>query len=257
LLTRRIEEAGLNAWPALQQMLYDGWVLRFSKGYTKRANSANALYPSAIDTQEKVAFCEAQYKARRLTPIFRITPFAPTDLDGILEARGYDLIDTTLVLVRDVDAISKSREPHAVSSEQVRQESLDDWLPIFCRLKSSSLEAHRTHREILETILGRCFYATLTVSGEAVSCGLGVLEDEFFGFFDVVTAPEHRNKGHGAALLSSMLDRAQENGARHAYLGVVEVNSPARRLYDKLGFQEVYRYWYRVPNLGKVESRNH
>jgi GNAT superfamily N-acetyltransferase len=87
----------------------------------------------------------------------------------------------------------------------------------------------------------------LTVSNEAVSCALGVLEGEFFGLFDVVTAPEHRNKGHGAALLTTMLNWAQENGARHAYLGVVELNSPARRLYDKLGFREAYRYWYRVP----------
>jgi len=241
LLERRIEEAGLNAWPALQQMLYDGWVLRFSKGYTKRANSANALYPSAIDTREKVAFCEAQYKARDLRPIFRITPFAPADLDGILEARGYERIDTTLVLHLDLS------QSATTSSEHVRETSLDDWLPIFCRLKSTPLDAHHTHREILEAILGRCFYASLTVSGETVSCALGVLEGEFFGLFDVVTAPEHRKKGHAATLLSSMLDWAQENGARHAYLGVVELNSPARRLYDKLGFREVYRYWYRVP----------
>jgi GNAT superfamily N-acetyltransferase len=247
MLKRRIEEAGLNAWPALQQMLYDGWVLRFSKGYTKRANSVNALYPSAIDTQKKVAFCEARYVERGLKPIFRITPFAPADLDSILEARGYELIDTTLVLARDVAAISKSRGSCSTLPGQVHQESLDDWLPVYCRLKSSSLKEHQTHREILETILGGCFYASLTVSGEAVSCAVGMLEGEFFGFFDVVTAPERRSKGHGTALLSSMLGWARENGARHAYLGVVELNSPARRLYDKLGFQEVYRYWYRVP----------
>jgi ribosomal protein S18 acetylase RimI-like enzyme len=243
LLAKRIEEAGLNAWPALQQMLYDGWVLRFSKGYTKRANSANALYPSAIDTREKVAFCEAQYKVRALRPIFRITPFAPVDLDPLLEARGYESIDTTLVLHLD---LSRFTLP---PSEHVRETSLDDWLPIYCRLKSSSLEEHQTHREILETIAGRCHYASLAVSGEAVSCALGVLEDELFGLFDVVTAPEHRKKGYGTQLISSMLGRAQENRARHAYLGVVELNSPAQRLYDKLGFREVYRYWYRVPNL--------
>jgi N-acetylglutamate synthase len=96
-------------------------------------------------------------------------------------------------------------------------------------------------------------YASLSVSGEAASCALGVLEGEFFGLFDVVTAPEHRSKGHATALLSSMLDWAQKNGARHAYLGVVALNSPARRLYDKLGFREVYRYWYRVPSLDKIE----
>jgi ribosomal protein S18 acetylase RimI-like enzyme len=243
LLAKRIEEAGLNACPALQQMLYDGWVLRFSKGYTKRANSANALYPSSIDTQEKVPFCEAQYRRRSLTSIFRITPFAPADLDGILEARGYERIDTTLVLRLDLG------QSVPTLSQHVHETSLGEWLPIFCRLKSAPLDAHQTHREILETIPGRCYYASLAASGEAVSCALGVLEGAFFGLFDVVTAPEHRRKGHGTHLVASMLGWARENGARYAYLGVVEDNSPARHLYDKLGFQEAYRYWYRVPKV--------
>jgi len=65
--------------------------------------------------------------------------------------------------------------------------------------------------------------------------------------FDIVTAPEHRNRGYGTRLISSMLAWARENGAAHAYLGVVESNAPARRLYAKFGYEEAYRYWYRIP----------
>ncbi|MDB5085123.1 MAG: family N-acetyltransferase, partial [Bacilli bacterium] len=38
---KMIEELTLNNWQPLQTMLYDGWLLRFAGGYTKRANSVN------------------------------------------------------------------------------------------------------------------------------------------------------------------------------------------------------------------------
>jgi len=38
----------------------------------------------------------------------------------------------------------------------------------------------------------------------------------------------------------------KENGAQYAYLQVMLNNAPALRLYSKLGFQEEYRYWYRL-----------
>jgi GNAT superfamily N-acetyltransferase len=222
-------------------MMYDGWVLRFSQGFTKRANSVNALCPSTFDTGTKIAFCEARYREQGLLPIFRITPFAPADLDSMLEDRGYKKIDTTLVLHLD---LGRCLVP---PTEPLHEATIDEWLPIYCRLNDSTLDAHRVHREILEAITGTRYLASLDVSGEPASCGLGVLEAGFFGLFDVVTALAHRNKGYATTLLSSMLGWACANGAAHAYLGVVEANAPARKLYGKLGYQEAYTYWYRIP----------
>src|SRR5215510_11714647 len=100
---RRLEEIAMNAWPALQQVLYDGWVLRFANGYTKRANSVNPLYVSCGAIAEKIAFCERCYANHGVPAIFRLTScLAPLELDVALEQRGYQLLDPSLVLTMDL-----------------------------------------------------------------------------------------------------------------------------------------------------------
>lgn len=45
---KTIEELSLSHWQPLSTLLYDGWVLRFAKGYTKRANSVQPIYDSTL-----------------------------------------------------------------------------------------------------------------------------------------------------------------------------------------------------------------
>ena len=44
---RRLEELAFRGWPALETRDSAGWRLQFAGGYTKRANSINALGPNA------------------------------------------------------------------------------------------------------------------------------------------------------------------------------------------------------------------
>jgi GNAT superfamily N-acetyltransferase len=128
----------------------------------------------------------------------------------------------------------------------LRFEGLDDWLDLFCQFSQSPKEKHQTHREILQAIPSRRLLVSLLDSGQAVACGLGVLENRYFGLFDLVTDPDKRNKGYGTQVVSGLLSWAQEQGAKHAYLQVMRKNEPARHLYAKFGFEDVYRYWYRI-----------
>ena len=102
------------------------------------------------------------------------------------------------------------------------------------------------HRELLEQILSPVLFAVLYQQGAPVACGLGVLEHDLFGLFDIVTDPEQRRKGYGTQLVASMLDWGKQHGAQYAYLQVVDTNLAAQQMYAKLGFQERYQYWYRV-----------
>jgi ribosomal protein S18 acetylase RimI-like enzyme len=243
----RIEEISLNAWPALQQILLDGWILRFSRGFTKRANSVNPLYRSTMELPLKVAICEELYRVRGLRPTFRLTPFSsPPELDAFLAVRGYDILHPTLVLQRNL-----GEEAIAVGgTAKLRHENLDDWLALFCQLQKASPDKHGTHRAILANIPGdKCLASLVETAGRSVACGLGVLEGDAVGLFDLITDPAERRKGHGTLLVANILRWAQERGARYAYLQVMEANKPAQKLYAKFGFQETYRYWYRVPTM--------
>jgi len=146
LLSRQIEEVALNSWPALQQILFDGWILRFSKGYTKRANSINPIFASTVDVREKITTSERLFREKGLPPVFRLTPFSsPPELDDVLEGLGYRKIDLSMVLCLDL----RRWQPTARSEGTVREETLDDWMDVYCRLASSPSDQHQAHREIL------------------------------------------------------------------------------------------------------------
>ena len=82
--------------------------------------------------------------------------------------------------------------------------------------------------------------------GRILGCGLGVTQGKHLGIFDIVIAPDHRGQGHGTRLINALLAWGQAQGAQTAYLQVMCNNEPALRLYEKLGFQEKYQYWYRI-----------
>ena len=84
-----------------------------------------------------------------------------------------------------------------------------------------------------------------TENGTFAGCGYGVIEKGFVGLFDIVVKEESRGKGYGKEIVETILAKAEEIGAKRAYLAVVDNNSTAKNLYGKLGFREIYKYWYR------------
>jgi ribosomal protein S18 acetylase RimI-like enzyme len=239
---RQLEEVAMNAWPALQQVLYDGWVLRFANGYTKRANSVNPLYDSRGPVAEKIAFCERCYAERSLPAIFRLTScLAPPELDEALERRGYRQLDPSLVL-----AMELWDRPLPEPALELRSEAIDTWMQLFEQLADDRFTGRETHHAMLEAISAERLLAAYVEGESVIGCGVGVLEGQYFGLFDLAVAQGQRNRGYGTQLIAAMLRWARLRGAGYAYLQVMRTNAPARHVYGKLGFEEACHYWYRA-----------
>ena len=91
---QKFEEMCLNGHVALNTFFYDGWVLKFSEGYTGRANSVSVLYPSSIPFADKVTFCEKLYQKQGLTCQFKLTQL-DTELNDFLAKSGYEVATPT------------------------------------------------------------------------------------------------------------------------------------------------------------------
>jgi len=223
--------------------------LRFAEGYTRRANSITPLGPSRLGLDDKITTCERLYAARGLPPIFRLTPFAPAELDARLAARGYGLGDRVEVRacpLTDIPA-TPPRSP-AAGVVRVAAVGLERWLDVFTALSGAAEATRAAHRRVLSAVPGVRRLLVLEADERPVACGMSVLDDGLLGLFDLVTAADSRGRGFGGELLRRALRWGQRAGAREAYLQVLDRNAVALRLYERAGFTTVYQYHYREPS---------
>ena len=75
---------------------------------------------------------------------------------------------------------------------------------------------------------------------------LGVVEDNKIGIYDIRVESSFRQNGIGARICRAIMEEGKKEGAQKAFLHVSATNRPAVRLYQGLGFEEAYTYWYRV-----------
>jgi ribosomal protein S18 acetylase RimI-like enzyme len=240
-LARRIEERALNASGTFQSLVYDGWLLGYRPGPTKRLRCVNAFYASTLPLEEKIAYCAAFYAAAGLPAIFRLLPFSqPPRLDRWLERNGWAPFERTLVLKASlVDAPSPAAPDPAAIVAATEWQSLaagvlnidDEALPRFVERAATYPLPHAG--------------AVVRRNGEVVACGLLKLEDDHAGLFAVATAPAWRGRGLGRSVVAALLAEARHRGAASAYLQVTADNAPALALYRRFGFSASHEYWYR------------
>lgn len=242
-LIRSIEEHSIRALPALETRYVDGWVLRFAERYTRRANSIQPLYDTSSMVDHNIDLCESLYTNRNMNVYFKMTEAAcPEHLDARLDERGYIRQAPTSVQTLPLASIT----PQMSSRAQIQEKLSHQWAADYCRLNQVDPKFHDTVRWILTRIIPKSAFIRLREGDETLAVGLGVFDAGMIGLFDIVTHNQRRREGLATELIHSLLDWGKDQGAELAYLQVMTDNDPALKLYDKLGFRDVYQYWYRA-----------
>ncbi|WP_083976638.1 GNAT family N-acetyltransferase [Kitasatospora azatica] len=238
-----LQRIAARGWPAVEQQPLGEWTLRASAGFTRRANSVQALgdpglpLPAALDRV-------AQWYAQRGLPAWVevTTPGSPTGLTAELDRLGA-VYAPTLVRTAPLAPLVKAA---ASGTELVRlsRTAGPDWMSVYRRV-SGDPAADAAARQVLHGGPS-VWFATVPDPHSAVPLAIGrcVIDGPWACFGAVEVQPAARRQGLATALMAVLAARAAEEGARGGYLQVEADNDSAITLYDGLGFTTSHTYHY-------------
>ena len=246
-----LERIMVDGWPPIERAELGGWLLRASAGFTGRANSVLPLGDPGVPLSEAVDRCERWYDERglrRLFALFGPTGFAVEDdpLGRELRGRGYEPFSHTAVLTIATRAL-KPGVPHP-SGEPVRLESSPSpgWWDLWAALDGRTDDAPTASTAARAVLTGSAdqVFASLEVDGAVVGVARAAFAHAWTGVSALHVAPEHRRAGVATQLMGAIADAAGARGIRSVYLQVAQANSPARNLFERLGFSAHHEYRY-------------
>ena len=218
-----IEEILINAFPAVEREIYDGWILNFSGGYTYRANCSNHfLYNKGVEVR---------------------------DLDDLLEKKGYPVVKYVDVLYRSLEDwngdlwTDLGQDYEIITMSRMDEEWLDGVNQLI-DIPFSSLE--KVQKKIFGRICLPMVCVKIRCRGRVIGTGLGVMERHYIGLYAIHVHKDYRQKGLAMKICGNIMTRGKSMGADKAHLQVRQGNTGAFALYEKLGMKKIYTQWFRM-----------
>jgi GNAT superfamily N-acetyltransferase len=240
-----LEDVCERAWPSRERVELDGVVLRFTDGFTRRANSAR-VDGGAEDIDGLITAAEREYRGRGLRPGFRVTPLTPPAFESRLHERGYVVDTEAVVMVAEaLPETVASRPGDGISLAPALDE---EWLGVFKAVERQwPPEQDPGARWVLGSGESPRRFALARIDGAPAATGYARLEDDWLYIACVATFPERRRLGLGRAISEQLFAWGAGSGARRAILQAETKNAAAQALYAQLGFRPRYVYRDLVP----------
>jgi hypothetical protein len=143
----QLETQQTHVNPVFNTLVHDGWLLRFSRGYSLSTDSVWPLRQGEIGLAAKVAYCEEQFQLQRQSSTFRLTSLGyHQSIDAYLRDSGYRIAESGVVLTRAL-----SRAP----TTALKTLPLTRWLDLCYRLNPEDVSGQRLLQEQLLSQISR------------------------------------------------------------------------------------------------------
>ena len=256
---RYLEKIAADGHKALEIKEYKDWELRFSNGFTGRANSirimGDPIEEINSEVEEKLKFAENEYASRDLPCMFKL-PEIDKKFSDYLETQGYKVVQPTDVMILPLNGadylqnVSESIDDIVKSIMSDTQDIIysnepDDWFePYFEFEGMTDITQQSLCKEIHSNVSIDKIYIKVMSEGRVAAVASLAIEDGYSLLRNVVVDPTLRGKGLGRKLCWAAIAKSKDVGARFSYLQVIETNEIALNLYKKLGYEKLYTYWY-------------
>jgi ribosomal protein S18 acetylase RimI-like enzyme len=136
-------------------------------------------------------------------------------------------------------------------NEDYRYEIYNERVIKFSSLLSRFTKRDKFQQEVIKEITSRivvpkkCFVIA-KLEGEPIGTLMGVLNPHGYVYIaDVFVIPEFRRKKIANSMLKTVIKEwAISNGAKNIWLQVELRNNDAMKLYENLGMEKIYSYYY-------------
>lgn len=240
----QLEQAFLSAWPALETQSDNGWLWRFSDGYTKRANSVQSMDPSdEADAEKRLSRFVNWAKERGIAPTFRVTALAGEKIIAALNKLNWKPFEQSIVMAMPVGVAFKPKHQF-----ELFKATDPDWYQVQSTMSGYNPDTTVALRDMLGRIASPA--TGILVRDEKGDAAAAALTNNNAGigvYLNVVVREDLRGLGYGRSIMQAALNWSRTAGADWAAIQVVSDNAAAVSLYRSLGFEEVYRYHYRRP----------
>ena len=238
-----LEAAMVATWPALETLTDGGWVSRFARGHTKRANALTILdAEDSDDVERRLDTVAAEYRLRGLPPTHRLTPVTPPAVAAALQTRGAVVFEHSVVLGGVLPA-GAPPDP----AVRVLRPTEPLWIDTQARFHSFDPPTIGTMTEILSLIsLPAAALLLEDETGAPAAAALMLLNGKLAMLAKVVAAPAARGKGFGRRVVAAALGWAAKQGANEVFLQALAENTPAITLYRSMGLVERYKYSHAI-----------